>query len=771
MMRRVSGLGVAIKALTVGAVFMLSACAPKPPLLEEESTRTQVSAPVAAPPVLGGVEATAPVGELEVREVRIIEDNGQQGVFAKLTGPPRDVSYITLDNPSRLVIELYGTTPGDIASQRFPVDNELIDQIQMGSDSGKIRLTIRMRGSSVPPYTVDSLSDTLVAFIGEPQGTLQPVSEQVVFTDRPLPGTAEPAVAVAQVPASEPSAAVAPGIRVSPGVGASVSRAPVVSIFQDREPIVIPPSEVAPAPVREVAGVEGVRLPTLEPQPPVPADQVGTFSGSLFGRRNNKAYYGQPVSLDLKDADIHNVLRLLADVSNLNIVATDDVQGTITLRLFDVPWDQALDIVLQVQSLESEREGNVVRISTIKRLREEREEIAKAQEAAREIEPLEVAYLRVHYHKAKLVADLISGAARSNPQGGGRSGGGGSGTVGVGNNQLDEIGVLTSRGSVMVDEFTNTLIVRDVRKGIESSRDLVRRLDIQIPQVLIESSIVEASTDFARDLGVQWGYNANIGPNTGTSTGENFPGTVNFGGSGLGVGSGGVPFLFDFPANVGGDAGGAALDLALGSINGAQALNMRLTALEEKGKGRVVSRPRVVTLNNIPATIQSLTVLRVRLPGTGTVINTGAGGAAGAGQSATEKIETGITLKVTPQVSGDGFILLDMFAKSSQADFARQVDGIPTEVTRQSNSQVLVRDGQTVVLGGIYRDNDAVAQSGLPFFDQLPGISWLFSSSSRIKRREDLLVFITPRVIGPYRAKSLPNASQLWMQRHGGGAG
>jgi len=192
---------------------------------------------------------------------------------------------------------------------------------------------------------------------------------------------------------------------------------------------------------------------------------------------------------------------------------------------------------------------------------------------------------------------------------------------------------------------------------------------------------------------------------------------------------------------------------------------MRITALENKGKGRVISRPRVVTLNNVPATIQSLTVLRVRLPGTGTVINTGAGGSAGQQQTATERIETGITLEVTPQVSGDGFILLDMFAKSSQADFAREVDGIPTEITRQTTSQVLVRDGQTVVLGGIYRDVNAINSSGLPFFDSLPGLGWLFKSDTTIKNREDLLVFITPRVLGPYRVKNLPSASQLWQRR------
>jgi len=763
MMRRVSGMGVVRSAaLVVATAVMLGGCAPKPAILEEESSRTEVSGPAISSSGLDGVSgySATPLG---VREVRIIEDNGQQGVFAKLSGPPRDVSYITLDNPSRLVVEMYGETSGEIASQRFPVDNDLIDQIQLGSDSGKIRLTIQMRGSSVPPYTVDSLSDTLVAFIGEPQGTVQPVREQVVFTDRAVPGADAPPAAVASVPA-------APTLRVSPGVGASESKAPVVSIFQDQEPVVIPPTNPSKPSIPSMGEDSQIAMQDLIDTAPGPKEEMqsggldlgGLFGGPTFGR-SKKAYVGQPISLDLKDADINNVIRLLADVSNLNIVATDDVVGTITLRLFDVPWDQALDIVLQVQSLESVREGNVVRISTIKRLREEREEIAKAQEAAREIEPLEVAYLRVHYHKAKLVADLISGAARSMRTRGGGAGGGAGG--GGAQENIGEVGVMSSRGSVMVDEFTNTLIVRDVEKGIESARDLVRRLDVQIPQVLIESSIVEATTDFTRELGVQWGYNANIGPQTGTSTGKNFPGTINFGGSGLGNGSTGVPFLFDFPAAGVGPNGGSALDLALGSLTGAQALNMRITALEEKGKGRVISRPRVVTLNNVPATIQSLTVIRVRLPSTGTVINTGAGGAAGAQVNATERIETGITLEVTPQVSGDGFILLDMFAKSSQADFARQVDGIPTEITRQTTSQVLVRDGQTVVLGGIYRDTNALATRGLPFFGEIPGLSWLFQSESRIKRREDLLVFITPRVLGPYRVKNLPSGSQLWQRR------
>jgi type IV pilus assembly protein PilQ len=221
--------------------------------------------------------------------------------------------------------------------------------------------------------------------------------------------------------------------------------------------------------------------------------------------------------------------------------------------------------------------------------------------------------------------------------------------------------------------------------------------------------------------------------------------------------------MVDFPANVAAGSGGA-LDLALGSINGSQSLDVRLSALETRGKARIISRPRVVTLNNVAATIKSLTILRVKLPSTGTVINTGAGGAAGASSTATEKIETGIILIVTPQVSSDGYVLLDMYAKSSQADFSQQVDGIPTEISREANSHILIKDGQTVVLGGIYRDNVSRQNKGVPFLKEIPGLGWLFRDNSRNDAREDLIVFLTPRIMGGLR-QGLPTAEELWTHR------
>ncbi len=707
-MTRLGGSGVIWFRVSVVSAVALAGCA-RPVVVTQEQPTVSATSPVqpqtqpeiaetALPPV--GVQSPAP---LEIREIKLIEDNGQQGLFVKLSRPPAAVHHNMATQPNRLIIDIAGIGGGgDTIAQRYSVKNPLVSEIRVTRHEGNIRLTVGLRGTTIPSYTLNDLNDTVVAFLGEPTGGTDPVREQVVFTRR--------AVETAQ-------------------------RAPAA---------------YNPAP----ADTEVPAVPGAEPSAPV-ASERGVGPAARPGK--SPAYYGQHVSLDFKDADVHNVLRLLAEVSKLNIVATDDVRGKVTLRLFDVPWDQALDIILQVLNLESEQEGNVIRISTVRRLREEREELQKAQEAAKLVEPLQVAYLRVNYAKATKLAEIVSGAARARAATTGRA-------------RTEEEGVLTSRGSVFVDEFSNTLVVRDIQRGIDNARELVRRLDVQIPQVLIESNIVEATTDFARDLGIQWGYKASIGPQTGTSTGANFPGTIGIGGSGLGGGATGIPFIADFPAANVAPGLGSALELALGSINGANTLDARLTALETQGKARIISRPRVVTLNNVAATIKSITILRVKLPSTGTIINTGAGGAAGTASTATEKIETGIVLVVTPQVSSDGFVLLDMFAKSSQADFTRTVDQIPTEIAREANSHILIKNGQTVVLGGIYRDNFTDTQSGLPFLNHIPGFSWLFKATHKADSREDLLVFLTPRIMGEARG-DLPNAEELWKHRDSGTEG
>jgi len=711
-MMRWSGLGaVRCSVMLLGTVIFVGCT--KPTVVSQETTSTASS-----PAQTGNQELTetslptgmtVPTGGvLDIREIKVIEDNGQQGLFVKLTAPPAAVTHNVLAEPTRLVIDVAGTDgvgPGT-STQKYTVQNPLISDIQVARSEGKLRLTVFLRSDKAPTYTVNDLNDTVVAFLGEPSGANQAVREQLVFTRRAVETTS--------------SESLPPATRPAPMAKAN---------------------RQVPSATESTDSTDRITVTEAENT----SDTPGT----------RKSYYGQHVSLDFKDADIHNVLRLLAEVSKLNIVATDDVRGKVTLRLFDVPWDQALDIVLNVLGLESTQEGNVLRISTVKRLREEREELRKAQDAQRAVEPLHVEYIKVNYAKAVKLAEIMSGTGLNAVRN--RTGG------------AVENGVLTPRGSVFVDEYSNTVIVRDIQKGIENARELIRKLDVQTPQVLIESNIVEAATNFERDLGIQWGYRYLAGPATGNPTGVNFPGTIGVGGSGLGIGSNGAPFLADFPAPVAAGSG-SAIDLALGSLDGSGLLTVRLTALEKEGKAKIISRPRVVTLNNVAATIKSLTIIRVKLPSTGTVINTGAGGAAGAASTATEKIETGIILVVTPQVSSDGYVLLDMYAKSSQADFTRTVDQIPTEISREANSHILVKNGQTVVLGGIYRDNRSINQEGVPFLKDIPGLRWLFQSLSKIDTREDLLVFLTPRIMTGLRG-DLPSAEDLWKNRDAGKEG
>jgi len=729
-------------AMTPAADAVLAEAAPQPPLAE---------AALPEP-----VESNA---ALAVRDVRVDATDTARRVTIALSRAPEDVKYFGLDGPPRLAIDLAAPL-ADSRLARFALADDLVTAVRVAPRGKALRVVLDLRAAA--RSTVRQDGATLVAELTGGVAASAPVTPTSAAA--PASAAADP---ITGIPAADPTVAAADvaavdGLLMRVAQGEPPAAAPAPSEAAPPAPIVETPIEVA-------AATPAAATPAAE-TPPVPAEPKAGRPVALEApvppvlpakqrAYEQPGYRGQRISLDLKDADIQNVLRLLAEVSGLNIIATDDVKGKVTLHLADVPWDQVLDLVLRSNQLEQTRDGNVVRISTVSRLREEREALRAAQDAEREVEPLRVRYIRVNYARAD-------------------------------DELVDKVkGVLTERGSVTFDERTNTIIVRDIQRGINDADELIRQLDEQSPQVLIEAQIVEATEDFARGLGIQWGYTDIQSVATGNPTGQNFPGFVGVQGGSAGTGtappiSGGIPtgtgvpqrgnpFLADFPVPSGfgsGFGGGtaAALDLALGSIDGSKTLTARLTALEEEGKGRVISRPRVITMNNVAATIQSLTILRVKLPSTGTVINTGTGGVAGGASNATEKINTGITLVVTPQVSQDGYVLMSIFAKSSQPDFTRTVDGIPNEVSREANSNVLVPNGETVVLGGIFRNTQDDREAGLPYLRSIPAFGWLFKRMLRSSHREELLVFLTPRIVSSGTAR-LPTAERLWEGRRKGG--
>jgi type IV pilus secretin PilQ/predicted competence protein len=444
-------------------------------------------------------------------------------------------------------------------------------------------------------------------------------------------------------------------------------------------------------------------------------------------RENSGNYSGRLISLDLQEADIDSALRIIAEVSNLNIVAGDGVNGKVTLKLVDVPWDQALDVILKSHGLDKVVEGNVMRVASIDKLRSERESLKQARVAEEELESLGVKYMRVSYAKASEIKALVET-------------------------------VLSERGSVAFDERSNQLIVKDVRKGLQNVSDLVKKIDLRTPQILLETQIVEAKRDLTRQLGAELGFQYIQSPATGNGTGLNFPASIAVGGS-VDPTTPGSILGSAFPVAVANTAG-SAVTMLFDSADGTKNLQLRLSQLEEQGDVRVISKPAVATTNNKPAEIKSVTKIRVKLPNGGLSIATGSGAqSSGSGDIATQTIEAGIVLNVTPQASPDYYILLDIKAKSST--FGKNgPDGIPEEIERSASSSVLVSSGQTFALGGIYKISQNDSISGVPFFKDIPFLGTFFRSSTMRGSDEELLFFITPRIVeGSFEDASLRVAS------------
>ena len=733
--------------LALGLAILVAACVQRevqPPTPEEPAAAESATETVEATEAVKAAPAPEPAEEatLRLKGIKLVEDEGQTGVFIKVSRAPDKIEQFTLTNPNRLVLDLHGPVAADVRGiERKVVDDPIVSGVRVGNRKDALRVTVDLKGAA-PKYTVNDLKTMVVAFLGERSGAPAPARSQVLYAE------AEPTA-----PAGAP--------------------------------------ETATGPAFEMATVEGPVPETRTIESPRPATKV---------------YTGQKISLDFKDADILNVLRILSEVGGENIIATDDVKGRVTVRLVDVPWDQALDIVLQSNRLDSIKIGNVRRVSTVTRLKEEREAQLAADIAAKELEPLKTAYIHVNYMKVtgKDIQSASQNARLGTQQVCQNSAT--SGQADQGDKIVDEIkDVLSERGKVRIDARSNTIIVRDIQRGIDAARDLVAKLDVPTPQILIESNIVEATDTFSRDLGIQWGYSYAAGPQFGNATGKEFPSSFALGGgtgggnvaspnvglvpgtgpgaaaaggfnSGptIGPGLGGVPgatggapavalpFIADFPASVAQGAG-SSFDIALGSINGSKALDARITALEKEGKAKIISRPKVTTANNQNACIASVLINRVRLPTAGTIIGSGGGAQAVAFQ----EFVTGIVLEVVPQVSADGFVMLQLKVVSSTPGDITPPDNIPSSIDREASTTVLIKAGETLVLGGVFRNTSNDNETGVPFLRKIPFLGWLFKRMLRSNQREELLVFLTPRVVqgSGARIANLPTARDLWEHR------
>lgn len=436
--------------------------------------------------------------------------------------------------------------------------------------------------------------------------------------------------------------------------------------------------------------------------------------------RRRKKYTGRRVDLDFKDADIHNILRLLSDVGHVNIITGDDVRGAVTIRMRDVAWDHALDIILRSKQLGMVREGNLIRVAPLATLEKEREmEIARRKQRIA-LEPIETRLIPISYATA---AELMPQAKD----------------------------LLSERGKLSVDQRTNVIIAMDTKANLNQIEALIRNLDTQTPQVLIESRIVEATSLYAREIGIQWGGDFAASSATGNPTGLAFPSTIGLAGgatdsqtpmAGLTPVANGQPnpnFGVNMPAPVGTNSGGA-LGITLGSITNNANLSLRLSAMEESGTLRILSSPKILTLDNREAHIEQGTLIpysQVSAQGVQTAFK-----------------EAKLNLTVTPHVTADGSVLLNMRVMRDEPDFNNTgAGGDPTILKREAETELLVSDGHTAVIGGIFTRNAGTSFKKVPFFADIPIIGWLFKKKSDSDRRSEMLIFITPRIVN--RAESI----------------
>jgi type IV pilus assembly protein PilQ len=418
------------------------------------------------------------------------------------------------------------------------------------------------------------------------------------------------------------------------------------------------------------------------------ADQERQHSAaSKFGEK--KVYTGRRVSLEFSDADIRKILQLIAEVSNLNFLIGDDVTGTLSIKLVNVPWDQALDVILETKGLDKRLEGNIMYIKPKGKFKsEELEESDALKEHERRMD------LKTHVFEINFasVADIAA--------------------------QFDKL--KSERGNISQDARTNRVIVTDISDRIEKMRFLLKELDITEKQVMIEARIVEATSTFSRDLGVQWGIHYKDGS-------ASIMGINN-----LDIGLGGIvtnaPTSGTF-SDTSSTTTGAATGISFGKLTSNIQLDLRLSAAASIGQIKVISTPKVITLNNKAAKItqgQSIPYQTTSAEGT-----------------KTEFIAAALTLEVTPHVASDGSISMKIHATNNSAG-----TGTPPPInTKEAQTEVLVMNGETTVIGGIYQDSDTDQISGVPFLQDIPLLGWLFKSNSKSKTKTELLIFITPKIV------------------------
>ncbi|RII27209.1 MAG: type IV pilus secretin PilQ [Geobacter sp.] len=722
------------------------------PAQSREKTTSPVQTPVTEPAPVMNTSTPAPVvpaepiapvtsqnqtnGSSQERVVSGVRAD-ESGVEIDVAGGVDTYNAFKMTKPDRIVVDVFGAKTS-IGPNSVPVNAFGVGKARIGLTSDKVRIVLDSAKGSLAPYAVTKTDHGLMVAIGKnvqaaasapglPSGApekahgrsaLESIDFKVLdgvsritikyagncTAGKPVSSSHGLSLSIAgcQIPRNlqrtlDTSSFVSTVLKITP-YQAKVKRG-----YDAR--LVAKLRADAPSEVKQEGNVitwdiknDGISEATLmsevaKTQPPVrkltTAEPVAITEKTLQkSGSDKKVYTGRRVTLEFSDADIRKIFQLIAEVSNLNFLIADDVKGTISIKLVNVPWDQALDAILQSKDLDMKREGNIVQIKPKGKFVTQEQEQLAAKLQSEKSAPTRTVVWDINYAKIDDMKKMLTERKSSNPN-----------------------------FSITTDERSHKIIVTDIEEKLALYRDLLDKLDIPEKQVMIEARIVEATSTFTRDLGVQWGIHYADGAASILGINQ------------LDTGFGGVvtpPPGVGFPAA---DSPGGAIGMSFGKLTSNIQIDMRLSAAAQAGLIKIVSTPKVVTLNNKAAKIsqgQSIPYQTVSSEGT-----------------KTEFVEAALTLEVTPHITADGSVSMKIKASNNSAG-----TGTPPPINKkEATTEMQVKNGETTVIGGIYVDSDSTNDQGVPFLSEIPLIGWLFKSNTTSKTKTELLIFITPKIV------------------------
>jgi type IV pilus assembly protein PilQ len=706
--------------------------------------------------------------DLKLEAIDVQPLPGQQiELRLRTNGTAPEPMTFTIENPARISIDLPNTALG-LANRRRDVNAGPLTSILAAEANGRTRIVFNL--SNMVPYQTRVQGDSVYVTLGQaPGGAPQPS-----FAAQPAPSAAAAGGGAASAQAGPRAIRNIDFRRGSDGAGQVVVElndphttvdvreegGRIVVDFQDTSipndlmkrldvtdfatPVLTVDAlranrnarlVVSAATEYDQVAYQADNLFTLELKPPAPKAAAAT--SGIYNQ--NREYTGERLTLNFQDIETRAALQVIADFSGLNIVVSDTVMGSVTLRLQSVPWDQALDIVMTTKGLDMRRNGNVIIVAPAEEITAREQADLQAQKALQTLEPIRSEFIQVNYAKAADLATLIRGGSAT---GGSTAAGGGAAAAAAASSKA---ALLSERGSVAIDVRTNTLLVTDTSRNLENIRRLVQTLDIPVRQVSIETRVVIVNDDYERDLGVRFG--ATVVKNntangllsmTGTSAGSDT--IVSSGINNLNTN--GTPFPVTTPPigqryNVNLPVANPAGSFALAILDSDYLVDLELSALQAEGNGKIVSTPRVIATNQHEARIRQ----GVEIPYQES---------SSSGATTTQFKEAVLSLTVTPQITPDDRIIMDLLVtKDSVGQVVQSATGgqVPSIDTRSVTTSVVVNDGQTVVLGGIYETELRETINKVPVLGDIPGLGYLFRSRTNINNNAELLIFVTPKIL------------------------